>query len=433
MKRWLILLAFAMPVFAHDTLDSTRGRGWSPTGTWLAFNPVNQDNLFIVNLGGHRNFLLKPIGQVALDSANVISLGPKKTTTVSPDPSAADTVTLKIGSPGRGKLEALEWSPTGEALCYSVDRKTRAVFSVVEQTVTTTYASTNALPWLAPAERRVAFEFERSSTNRPAQYWLRVVHPDNSIVKELVFQDPRVVQRLSLLRTTGSTFLAPDQETLIYPIFASNGWRLVTQPVTGNLEPRPLTEITGGAPYEWHLNPDGKTLAVVEGPMAIRIGPITDWAKAERISFSNLTMSVEWSPDGRYLAASDRQNLYVIEFDTKAGKVAGDLKRVSTACNGQFWGWRGSRLIYNESQGHPADLSVIDFATPDLNPQTVVKAKAWRSAPTIRTIAPDGKTFVCLVMEIDGERRVAHELWKIKIEPDAEWMLVHRWIPGSGS
>ncbi|MEI6085113.1 MAG: hypothetical protein WCS70_12535 [Verrucomicrobiota bacterium] len=433
MKLWFLLLALAMPVLARDNLDSTRGRGWSPNNRWLAFNPVNQDSLFIVNLGGHRNFLLKPVGAVVLDTGNVFASGRSSTNRVDTDKPVTDGITMSIGSPGRNKLEPLEWSAKGDAVAYSVDRKTRAAFSVLDETVLGTFASTNALPWLTPDDLRVTFVFERTTTNSPSRYLMRVVRPDGSLAKEIVFQDPKELQRLSLLRSTESTFLTPNHETLIYPRVVGDRWQLVTQPVAGTTGPRSLTSPGPSAPYEWRLSPDGKTLAVVEGATSIAIGPLTDWKAAERVTFSNLTVNVEWSPDGRFLAVNDRQNLYLVEYDKDAGKVIGEMTRVHSTCSAQYWGWRGSRLIFNDTTGHPADLYYVDVAGADRRVQLLVKNKGWRSAPVLRTISPDGTTFVCLVMEIDGEGRTVHDIWKIKLVPDAEWELVHRWIPGSSS
>jgi hypothetical protein len=423
---------FVLPARGRDNLDSTRGGGWPPDSKWLAFNPVNQDNLLIISLAGRKNFLLRPTGEILLDTSNVIAptgSEPARTTSVARIERGMEKFALAISSPGRGKLEALEWSPKSDVVAYKIDRYRRATFSVLDQSVTGIYAPNEPLPWMRPDARRVTFDFERATTNRPSRYVIRVVTADLTPVRELSFEHPREVQRLSLLRGTESTFLTPDGQTLIYPRFHDGRWQLVTEPVTDSAGPQPLTEPAPGAPYEWRLSPNGKYLAVVEGASSLAIGPLTDWSKAERVTYSNLTMSVEWSPDGRFLAANDRRVLYLLEFDPAAGKVVGGLQTVYHPVSAQYWGWRGSRLIFNPSAGHPADLLFLDTADGDRIPRVLVKARQWNSAPAVRTISPNGKTYVCLFMEISGTGQYVHEIWRIQLEPTAQWELVHRWIP----
>ena len=66
--------------------------------------------------------------------------------------------------------------------------------------------------------------------------------------------------------------------------------------------------------------------------------------------------------------------------------------------------------------------------------KSLARAKDWRSAPTVRTVSPDGKLYVCYVIEIDGSGRTVHQVWRLKLgQPDAAWELLHQTTPGSGS
>lgn len=429
---WLLVVLASLDVRAGDSLDSLKGRGWSPNGQWLAFNPVNQNYLYIASMTGRRNFIIRPLGQVVLDTSNMFTSSPVTNRTSAGGTPEGDGVTMTIGSPGTSKLEVSEWSPNNEFLAYSFERKMRATFSVTEKSVVDTYSISNSLPWSKPEDWRVIFEFERPSTNppvHPAQYAMRVVRPDNSVVKECLFQDQRELQRISLLRNSGSTFLTPDHQRLIYPKRSEKGWQLMTDSATGPSAPVPLTEPAPGAPYEWKMSPDGHTLAVIEGSSAMTIGSMDDWSKAERLTYSNLTLTVAWSTDSRYLACNDRQQLFLLEIGKQAPRIKGELTRISESCNPQFWGWRGTRLLFGDTTKQPADLLCLDTADRSRGVEQLVTAPHWESAPSIRTVSPDGQTYICLVMEINGEGRLEHEVWKIKLERDAKWELLTNFVP----
>jgi hypothetical protein len=415
--------------WAGDNLDSLKGRGWSPNSQWFVFNPVNQDSLFIANINGRRNFVIRPVGQVVLDTSNLFASSPAKTNSASGSHAlVGDGVTMTIGSPGHSKLEALEWSPNSEFLGYKYEKKMRAAFSVLDRTVIGTYGLGESLPWRKPDEWQVVFEFERSDTNHPSQYALRVVRPNNSLVKERLFRDERELQRISLLRNSGSSFLSPDRQRLIYPKRSEKGWQLVTETVTGTAEAQPLTESAPGAPYQWKLSHDGRTLAVVEGPTSLAVGPVDDWAKADRVAYSNLTLNVEWSPDDHYLACNDRQQLFLLEVAKDTRQIKGELSRVSDSCIAQFWGWRGTRLLFGDVTRQPADVFCFDTAGKHVVEQ-LITARHWESAPSVRTISPDGQNYICIVREVGGEGNLEDEVWKTKLEPGAQWELLDNLPP----
>ena len=57
----------------EDYLDSFNGVAWSPAGDWLAFTPPEMKELFVISTRNRRSYLLRPLGQVALDTSSVFS------------------------------------------------------------------------------------------------------------------------------------------------------------------------------------------------------------------------------------------------------------------------------------------------------------------------------------------------------------------------
>lgn len=417
MRRALLILALAGASMAQarDYLDTTNGRGWAPDSTWLAFNPVGQDELFVMSLKTNTTYLLKPIGDVSVDSRNVFA-GMTAGKTAGRGLAAS---TLIVGSPGRSKLQALEWSPDSRTLVYSIDRKTRGVFSVFDQIVGDRLTSSEMLPWQADRDVRVTFELSTVPGSREARYWLRVVRPDGIIVKEVAFDDPREIRQVSLLRLTDASVLSPNKQFLLYPKHSDKGWQLVIDPVSSNESARGLSPMPA-PPLAWKLAPDNRCLVVAESDTTLAVGLLDDWERAERVSLPNLATAMAWSSDGWFLACNARNQLYLLGRRHEAGRLAGELQLISEYCTPTFWGWRGSRLYFGDVRAGSTSLYVVD-TEQSLAPELIVTPRKWQSAPHERTISPDGSMFVCLMMEQDNEGRLTPQVWKIDLRPVGKW------------
>ena len=423
---WCFVALFcASDVTGRDYLDTFGGRGWSPDGQWLAINPVNQNELFFIPAQTGRSYMLRPLVDLDLDTRGVFSSAPSK------KQASSDPVSLAqaVPSPGLGKLEMVEWAPDSRTAAYQVDRKTRAVFSVVEGAVTSRIDATKPLPWNSADDLRLAFELVAGSGDRAARYWLRILRTDGKIVKEVSFGNPREIRQMSLLRFGEAAFLSPNKQFLLYPRLTEKGWQLMQDPITGDAPARALTGPTVDPPVEWKLTKDCRYLAVAEDTYTLTVGELADWAKAEKVPLGNLSVTMNWSPDGRFLACSDKQQLYLLIRDNSEGRLVKDFVMVSDICAPQFWGWRGARLYFGDARTDPTNVFCIDTDKPNLKPQAIVKARNWHSAPREISISPDGKTMVCLVFEFDSEGRSMPQLWKVAVRPDAQWELMYSFRP----
>jgi hypothetical protein len=408
----MLVFAGATACPARDFLDGYNGKGWSPDNHWLAFNPIGENSLFFLSPHDGKSYLLKPVGDAFVDRRNTFS---------GESPARAGrrlaTATIIVSSPGQSKLEIVDWSPNVNAVAYSLDRKTRGVFSLLEQAVTSRISASEPLPWESKSDVRVVFE------TTTARCSLRIAQPGGKIVKEVTFEEPKEIRQMSLLRFSDVSFLSPDKQFLLYPRFKDSGWQLFRESVAGDGPPRALTEPAPDPPLEWKLSPDSRSLAVVESPTRLQVGAVDDWAHAQNISLSNLWLTVAWSPDSRYLAGNAKELLYMLAPGTN------DLALVSDFCSPIYWGWRGTRLFFNDVRAHSTSLWGVDVER-SRKPEQIVKPREWQSAPHDRTISPDGTMFVCLMMEQDPEGQLSPQVWKIDLNPNAEWQKLYTFKHG---
>lgn len=425
--KWLILagaLCLGVPAHARDYLDSLNGRGWSPDSKWIAFNPVGQNELFFLAPKSGKSYLLKPVGDVMFDTSNMFSANAAATNR------SAEASTVTVPAPGKSKLEPTEWSPDSESVAYGIDRKTRGIFVLYTQSVTNRVASTELLPWQSERDLRVAFELVAGMKDRGARYWLRVVRPDGKVVKEVSFENPKEIRQMGLLRFTEASFLSPDKQFLLYPKLGEKGWQLLYDPVGSATGPRALTEPYADPPLEWKLSPDSRYLAVAESSYSLAVGAVDDWPHAEKLPLTNLSMTLAWSPDSRYLACNAREQLYLLVRNNNGERVVSDFFLVSDFCSPTFWGWRGTKLFFGDIRSGSTSIYLVDTERPRAAEQ-IVKPREWKSAPRERSISPDGSMFVCLMMEQNSEGQLSPQVWKIDLRPGADWQKIYTFKPAT--
>ena len=424
MKKLLGLLLIATSVHARDYLDSLNGRGWSPDGTWVAFNPVGQNELFFLAPKSGKSYLLKPVGDVNFDTSDMFSAAAATSNR------STEAATVTVPAPGKSKLEPTEWAPDSRSVAYTIDRKTRGVFVLYTHTVTNRAAITQLLPWQSERDLRVAFELVAGAKDREARYWLRVVRPDGKVVKEVSFDNPKEIQQMGLLRFTEASFLSPNKQSLLYPKFSDKGWQLIYDPVASAEPAHPLTEPCGDSPLEWKLSPDSRYLAVAESTYYLAVGAVDDWPHAEKVPLTNLSMTIAWSADSRYLACNAREQLYLLVRNNEGDRIVADFFLVSDFCSPTFWGWRGTKLFFGDVRSGSTSIYVVDTDRPRAAEQ-IVKPREWTSAPRERTIAPDGSMFLCLMMEQNPEGQLSPQVWKIDLRPGAEWQKIYTFKPAA--
>ncbi len=395
---------------ANGGLDTFSGVGWSPDSEWLGFNWPEKNELFFISLKTKRSYLLKPVGAVDVDVTDVYS-GESPSKTLERDPRK----TRLVPSPGYGKLQLQDWSPDSSAALYQTDRDHRAIFSIVEAAVKQRLDASAPAPWAKPDELRVTFELITT------RYRMRVQRPDDTVVKEISFDDPREVRQIGTVRYRGASFLSPDAQFVFYPRVSRAGWQLMREPVRGDGKPEPVTSPSPTAPYEWKLTTDGRSLAVADNE-SLRLGALDQWAGAQSVPLGNRSITMAWSPDGQFLAYNDRQSLFLL----KRGSDKPVL--VSDSCAPRFWGWRGTKLYFGQALTDPTNLFEVDLDRPT-EPKQIVKARGWETAPREISVSPDGTRLVCMVIDFDGEGRPLPQLWKIDLRPGTEWELLYTLRP----
>src|SRR5579862_5338925 len=234
LRTWLFLLVACSSsqwpggtAAAQDhRIDHLGGSSWSPNSEWLAFNWPERPDLFIISLKTGRSFTLRPAGDLILEGGQVFTSGSRAG---SSDLRHTSSI---IPSPGRDKLTPLQWSPDSVNIEYQVDTKTNAIFSVLEENITHRLAATEVPPWLKPDELRVTLQFAAPTADRPERYRMRVEKLDGTVVKEIVFDDPREVRQVATIRFHDTSFLSANGQFVLYPRVTSNGWQILREALT---------------------------------------------------------------------------------------------------------------------------------------------------------------------------------------------------------
>jgi hypothetical protein len=423
LRTWLFLLLVGSSsrwpggaAAAQDhRIDRLGGTSWSPDSGWLAFNWPERPDLFIISLKTGRSFTLRPAGDLGLDRGQVFA-------SVSPSGSSDPRHTSWIvASPGQDKLTPLQWSSNSVNIAYQVDTKTNAIFSVLEESITHRLAATDVPPWLSPDELRTTLQFVVPTKDRPERYRMRIERLDGAIVKEIAFDDLRELRQVASARYHDTSFLSANHQFVLYPRVTSNGWRIMREPLDGSAPPQSLTKPDPREPYQWQLSGDDRFLAVVQGD-ALTVGARDDWGRAKTISLAHDSVTISWSPDGRFLGLLDHRSLFVLPRD-------GDqLKLVTENCAQRFWGWRGSRLFFGDPRTDLTNLSCIDAEHPG-PPTQILKARKWETATRDVWLSPDGLRVACVVAEIDYMGRAVWQLWESAVQTNAQWQLMYELKP----
>ena len=411
-SRWLVIAATAQ----DQRIDRLGGSSWSPDGEWLALNWPERPDLFIMSLKSGKSFMLRPAGDVdlSLETGQIFAARPQLG-------SSDASHTWFVASPGRGPLSLLEWSPDGAKCAYQTGGPTNALFSVTEGTVARRMAAAEDLPWHKPDELHVTFELVVPRQDKPEQYWLRVAKSDGTVLKQIAFEDPRVIRRLAAIRHHDISFLSANRQFVLYPRIASNGWQIVRESLAAGAAPQAITKPSPREPYQWQLSGDDRFLALVEGD-TLTVGALDDWTRARTISLPHDSVTISWSPDGRFLALLDGRSLSVLTRD-------GDHPELVTEnCSPRFWGWRGSRLYFGDPRTDLTNLSYVD--AEHLGPPTpITRARAWETATREVRLSPDGRRLTCLEAEIDYMGRAVWQLWQCAVQTNAQWQLMYELKP----
>jgi hypothetical protein len=397
-------------------LDRLGNPGWSPDSKSVAFNWPERPELFVISMKTGASFFLKPVGNnFDVEGGQVFSTQAKTGDT---DPHHTSYV---VASPGRDTLTLLEWSTNSAQFAYRAGMQTNALFSVVEGIVTSKLPASEVLPWHKKDELRMAFDFVAPSQDRPERYWTRVETLGGSVIKQINFEDPREVRRMMAVRYHDTSFLSADHEFVLYPRVTSDGWQIMREPLTGSVTPQAVTKPDSREPYQWQLSGDNRFLALVEGDV-LMVGALDDWEHAKTIKLPRDSVSISWSPDGRFLGLLDRRSLYVLPRD------GDELKLVTENCAQRFWGWRGTRLFFGDARTDLTDLSCID--AEHLGPPTrILRARQWETATRNVWLSPDGTRLVCLVADIDDVGRAVWQLWESAVQTNAQWQLMYELKP----
>lgn len=418
-SRWLVTAVAAQ----DHRIDRLGGSSWSPNGEWLALNWPERPDLFIISLKTGKSFTLRPAGDVDL------SLETGQIFAARPQPGSSDAShTWFVASPGRGPLSLLEWSPDGAKCAYQTGGPTNALFSVTEGTVARRMAMSEIFPWHKPDELHVTFELVVPRQDRPEQYWLRVAKSDGTVLKQIVFEDPRVIRRLAAIRHHDISFLSTSCQFVLYPRLTGSGWQILSESLAAGAAPQAITQPGPREPYQWQLSSDDRFLALVEGD-ALIVGALDDWPHARTISLPHDSVTISWSPDGRFLALLDGHSLSVVA-PLRAGQARdGDHPELVTDnCSPRFWGWRGSRLFFGDPRTDLTNLSCVD--AEHLGPPTqVTRARDWETATRDVRLSPDGQRLTCLVAEIDYAGRAVWKLWQSAVQTNAQWRLMYALSP----
>ena len=397
-------------VEAVDYLEGVWGGVWSPNSEWLAFNWLNQDDLFVISVNTGVSYWLKGVQTVPQEDSLVLSSEAPTRETIA---RSRLVVTKTVPSPGVGKLSLLGWAPDSRSLAYRLGQGGRAIFSVTEGRVTRQLKDEEPLPGQTSDELHLSFQLVPAAADQPTRFWIRVRRLNSSVLKEIAFDRPPEVRLVSAVRFRDVDFLSHTGRFLLYPRLGESGWQLLSEPVAGPGAARAVTPPAAEAPYEWKLTRDDRYVAMADHAR-LTVGDLNDWAHAQSIPSTNQTITATWSPDGKFLAFVDKRSLFLLE----RGRTEPVL--VSDNCAPRFWGWRGDRLYFGSARTDRSNLFMVE---PAHSPQPVelVKTPTWQSAPREVSVSPDGRRLVCLADEIDGSGFVRMNLCQFPLQRDAAW------------
>jgi len=423
LRTWLFLLFVCSSLWwpggvvaAQDRrVDRLGGSSWSPNSEWLAINWPERPDLFIISLKTGRSFTLWPAGDLEPERGQVFA---SASTAGSSDLRHTSWI---VASPGEDKLTPLEWSSDSVNLTYQVDSKTNAIFSVLDQNVTNRLRATEVPPWSNSNDLRATLQLVVPTKERPERYRMRIEKLDGAVVKEIAFSDARELRLVEAARYHDTSFLSADRKFVLYPRVTSDGWQIVREPLDGSAPPQAVTKPDLREPYQWQLSGDDRYLAVIEGD-ALIVGALDDWAHTKTIPLPHDSVTVSWSPDGRFLGLLDRQSLYVLLRD------GDELKLVTENCAQRFWGWRGSRLFFGDPSTDLTNVSCVD-AEHFAPPTRILKARKWETATRGVWLSPDGTQLACLVAEIDYRGLAVWQLWESAVQTNAQWQLMYELKP----
>jgi hypothetical protein len=410
----LVLLAATLWAFmdghalARDYLLGMGLLTWSPDSKWLVVPDPVGNELLLVQVQTGRSYRLKPVGDLELGSESVFTDKPSAEKPQFEQPRESRVIPVF----GTGKLRAIEWWPDSAHLVYQSEGKRRAVYSLLEEKTVQRLGPTDPLPWRRADDLQLAYEYRPAVTNQAARYWIRVQKPDGAVVKQVVFEDPREVLQVGVFRYREPSVLSNDKTFLLYPRLAPKGWQLMRDALAADAKALPITEPSANAPYAWALTGDDRWLAVAD-ENALTVGQIEQWNQAHKIPLDKLDVALAWSPDGRFLAYNDKDQLFLLQRGSDAPT------RVSNFCAPRFWGWRGLRLYFGDARTSPANLYYIEPAKPT-NAVQVVKSKLWETAPRDLSISSDGRILACQVADLDWAGRPISQLWIYPLLRSAE-------------
>lgn len=417
-SRWchsaLLWLALVGSVSATDYLDGQGKIAWSPDAKWVAFNWPRRNELFVVAVESPRAFLLKPVGE--LDPDNALTVSAEAPVAALARGKRREAVTTP--SPGYGKLTLERWAPDSRTFLYRYGKGARALFAVEAGQVTRKLAATEPAPWAGDSPWRVEFEHTRPVDGQTARMLLRVVATNGEVIAERAFTDAVEVAQLASMRFRDISFLAPSRSFLLYPRHATNGWMLVRDPVRTREAPRQLGAPVDEAPYEWELTPDGEYLAVSDR-QHVTVGPVDDWTRARAYPLTAASPTLQWSPGGQWLAFQTKQLLHVVSRENGEPRLAADF------CAPRFWGWRGERLLFGHARSSVANLYVVEPGGGQAEP--LVTAPHWQAAPVASAVSAEGQRIACLVQQFDGNGVAHWELWVAPVAKSAKWELIFSW------
>jgi hypothetical protein len=411
----ILVLCLLLPALAPAAgTDKLAGRSWSPDSEWLALNWPERDELFIISVKSAESFMLRPAGDIRLEEGWVFQ--PQHGRPADPRRSSK-----LIAAPGLGRLTLAEWSPDSRAVAYAAAPKMLGIFSIPQETVTARLPAQTPLPWHKPGQLRVDFELVAAAGGRPACLWMRVQRADGTTVKEIAFTEPRELRHMATVRFRDASFLSADSRFVLYPRFSEQGWRLWREPVTAADSARAVSAPGPEPPQLWQLAEDGRFLAVVAG-RTLSVGPLEEPARAQTIALEHGSATMKWSPDGRFLAYTDKDSLFLLP------REGGERVLVSRSWSSRFWGWRGTRLYFGDVQKGPTELFYVDAEQPGPAAR-LVRTRHWAVAPRETSISPDGRRLVCVAGDIDYAGRIVWQLWQIALEPGAEWQMLYELRP----
>lgn len=403
-----VLLLLAAGARGNGQLSTFPGGGWSPNGEWIALNIPEHKELYVVPIRPAPVRVLMPVG-MSLEMTSVFASGPadkKPTGSTGATAIPGGRSVRQIPSAGTGRLRLLEWAPDSESLVYTAERGRRYLFRLANETVRD-LADTELLPWAKTKETTAAFSYTHAAgkTNSD-EYAMRIIGPGGATLKQVVFQKPAEIRQIGVTRRRGE-FVAPGGAYLLYPRQTADGWQLFRDPLAGETTPAAFTTASEWAPYVWRFTADGRYLCVADA-VWLTYGAVDEWANAQRVSVKGMMVSPQWSPDGRYLAYTDKQSLFVVARQTNVPV------KVSSFCSPRLWGWRGSRLYFGDARTSPADVHFVEAG--DLtNVRPIARAGSWETAPHEIGISPDSRQVACLVANFDGSGHEHWQLWRLQL------------------